>query len=305
MFWPNLQQPWADVRDVVDHAERSGWDGVYLADHFMGDGGGFGPVEMPTLEATAALAALAATTDRLRLGSLVFGNTYRHPAVLANWAATTDQISRGRLVLGIGAGWQENEHCHYGIRLPPPGERVRRFAEACEVLVGLLRQPTTSLEGTHYHLDEAVCEPKPFQDPLPLLIGAKGDRMLDVVANWADIWNMWGLPETIAERATALERATDRIGRDPASIERSCQALVFVTDDRARAAELVDLVAPRAAVGGPPERFAEVVAGWVDAGVDEVVVPDFTLGRGSERRERMDLLLEAARSVIGPGDPDP
>src|SRR3954470_22819571 len=114
-IWPNLAQPWSDVLTKARHAEATGWDGVYVADHFMGDAGGFGPVETPMLEATAALGGLAVATDRVRLGSLVFGTTYRHPAVLANWAATVDRMSDGRLVLGVGAGWQENEHAQYGI----------------------------------------------------------------------------------------------------------------------------------------------------------------------------------------------
>ena len=116
-IWPSLTQPWADVVDVVQHAEATGWDGVYVADHFMGDAGAPWPVEIPTLEATAALAALAAATERVRLSPLVLGITYRHPAVLAKWAATVDHVSGGRLLLGVGAGWQENEHEQYGIPL--------------------------------------------------------------------------------------------------------------------------------------------------------------------------------------------
>ena len=105
--------------DVAAHAEATGWDGVYVADHFMGDGEQAGGTVTPTFEATAALAALAQATDRVRLGSLVLGITYRHPAVLAKWAATVDHVSGGRLLLGVGAGWQENEHEQYGIELGP------------------------------------------------------------------------------------------------------------------------------------------------------------------------------------------
>jgi alkanesulfonate monooxygenase SsuD/methylene tetrahydromethanopterin reductase-like flavin-dependent oxidoreductase (luciferase family) len=148
-IWPSLSQQWSDVLDVVRHAEATGWDGVYVADHFMGSGGEFGPDTTPNLEATAAIAALAEATDRLRLGTLVLGNTYRHPAVVASWAATVDHVSRGRLPLGVGAGWQENEHQQYGIDLPPPGERVARFEEACLVLKGLLREERTTMAGVH------------------------------------------------------------------------------------------------------------------------------------------------------------
>ena len=205
--WPSLAQPWSDVVEVAAHAEATGWDGVYVADHFMGDGERAGDTITPMLEATAGLAGLAALTDRVRLGSLVFGITYRHPAVLAKWAATVDQISGGRLLLGVGAGWQENEHEQYGIELGPPGVRIDRFVEALDVLTGLLREPVTTVTGKHYTLTDAVAEPKPVQDPLPLLIGGKGDRMLGVVARYADEWNIWASPEDFRRAVGRARRA--------------------------------------------------------------------------------------------------
>lgn len=297
-FWPNLQQPAADVLALVDHAERTGWDGVYLADHFMGDGGGFGAVETPTLEATAMISALAARTERVRLGSLVFGATYRHPAVLANWAATTDAVSDGRLVLGLGAGWQVNEHEQYGIELPAPGPRLTRFEEVCTITRSLLTEARSSFAGDTFRLTDAVCEPKGATDrtgPIPLLIGGKGDRMLGIVARHADEWNMWSSPGLLAGRRAKLHEHCDRIGRDPATIAVSTQALVMVTDDLDAARSLVEAVAPRPAVAGPVERFAEMVDGWQEVGVDEVIVPDFVLGRGTRRTDAMDALHAAFR----------
>lgn len=294
--WPNLMQPVEDVLVVTRHVEATGWDGVWVADHFMGDGGGFGPEDAPTLEATAVLAALAVATDRVRIGPLVLGATYRHPAVVAKWAATVDRLSArdggpGRLVLGLGAGWQRNEHEQYGIELPAVGDRVDRFAEVCEVVSSLLSEPRTTFDGRWFHLIEALCEPKPVGD-VPLLVGGKGDRMLGIAARWADEWNMWGLPETISERSAVLDRACERIGRDPGSIRRSTQALILPTDDDARAARFVEAVAPRAAIAGPLRRIAETVAAWRDVGIDEVIVPDAPLGRGSEREEHLDSLIE-------------
>lgn len=292
-LWPNAQQPWSELLAEVQHADDSGWDGVYLADHFMGDGGGFGAPDVPNLESTAALSALGALTQNVRLGPLVLGNTYRHPAVVANWAATLDHVTGGRVVLGIGAGWQQNEHDQYGIDLPAPGERLTRLDEACTAITALLRTPRADLDGEHYVLRDALCEPKPLQDPLPLLVGGKGDRMLGLVARHADEWNMWGLPEVIAERAAVLDRRCDAIDRDPATIRRSTQALVMITDDRERARQFVDRVAPRAAVAGPVGRFAEVVEDWAAVGVGEVIVPDGALGTGVERLERLDALRAA------------
>lgn len=290
-IWPSPSQPWSEIVTTARHAEATGWDGVYAADHFMGDGDG-DAVATPMLEATGVLAALAVATDRVRLGSLVFGITYRHPAVLAKWAATVDDISAGRLLLGIGAGWQLNEHEQYGIELGPPGVRIDRFEEACEVLHGLLRTPETTVRGRHYTVTGAVAEPKPVQAPMPLLIGGKGDRMLGVVARYADEWNIWGLPDAVVERSAVLDRRCAAIGRDPAEIARSCQALWFLTDDQTKADALVQRVAPRAAIGGPVERLQETVQEWADVGIGEVIVPDFTLGTGRQRLERMDTIVE-------------
>ena len=307
--WPNLMQPAQDVLDVGRHADRTGWDGVWVADHFMGDGGGFGEPESPTLEATAVVAALAVATSRVRIGPLVLGSTYRHPAVVAKWAATVDHLSvadaggtggtggAGRLVLGLGAGWQRNEHEQYGIELPPVRERVDRFAEYCRAVSSLLGEPTTDLDGEWFQLDGALCEPKAVAGPgrpgIPLLVGGKGERMLRITARMADEWNMWSLPELIAQRSAQLDRACEAIGRDPATIARSTQALLLPTDDADRARRFLDAVAPRAAVAGPIGRIVETVEAWREVGVDEVVVPDSPLGRGAERLEHLDALAEA------------
>ena len=295
--WPLAQQPWSDLRDVADHADATGWDGVYVADHFMGDGRQFGAADGPTWEATGAVAALAEQTTRIRVGPLVLAATYRHPAVVAKWAATVDHVSDGRLVLGLGAGWQVNEHEQYGIELPSPSARVRLLDETCTAIRALLTQASTTLTATTVHLTEARAEPKPVQHRLPLLVGAKGDRMLGVVARHADIWNLWALPEALAERSSLLERRCEEIGRDPVTIERSVQALVLVTDDPTEATSFVERVSPRAAFAGPADAFGELVADWQRAGVTEVVVPDLFLGRGLQRRDTLDALRMAVRAT--------
>lgn len=292
-LWPSEKQPWETILAEALHADRTGWHTVYLADHFMGDGGGFGSPETPTLESTAAVSALGALTERIRVGTLVLGNTYRHPAVVAKWAATLDVITGGRVTLGIGAAWQINEHEQYGIELPARGERVTRLDEACTVITGLLRDDTTTFTGRHYRLDDALCEPKPVQSHLPLLVGGKGDRMLRLVARHADEWNMWGLPPLIAERSAQLDRSCEAIDRDPASVHRSTQALVRLTDDPAEAARFVERVAPRAAYAGTVEGFAALVDEWAQVGIDEVIVPDTALATGTERIEQLDRLRDA------------
>jgi F420-dependent oxidoreductase-like protein len=289
--WTSSNQPWADVLATARHAEATGWDGVWVADHFMGNAPGPYPAEIPMLEAGSLVAALGAAVDRVRIGTLVYGNTYRHPAVLANMAVTADHVSGGRFVLGIGAGWQVNEHEQYGIELPPVRERIDRFEEAIQIVRSLLHEPTTTFAGEHYRLTDALCEPKPVQDPLPILVGASGDRMLGIVARFADEWNTWGLPDHIAERSAALDRQCDKAGRDPDAIARSAQALLFFTDDEAEADRLAEAV-PRPLMAGTPARLRDVVAAYAQSGLDELIVPDFALGTGDQKLEALDRFID-------------
>lgn len=245
------------------------------------------------LEATAALSALAAATHRVRLAHLVLSMTYRHPAVLANWAATTDQIANGRLTLGIGAGWQENEHRAYGLALGTPKERVDRFAEGLRAIRGLLGQTATTLSGEYYQLDGAVSEPKPVQEHMPVLIGASGPRMLSLVAQHGDEWNTWTKPGEFRTAAEPLDAACERHGRDPKSVRRSTQAGILVTDEpeRARAFE-ADTRMP-SAIAGTAQQIAEKAALWKDEGVDEIIIRDESLGRGQRRADACAALWEA------------
>ena len=189
-LWPLVSQPWPDLLEAVAQVEGLGWHGVVVEDHFMADGGGFGAATDPRFEVTSVLAALAVATSSLRIAPLVMSATYRHPAVVAKWAATVDHISGGRLTLGLGAGWQVNEHEQYGIELGTPGERIERLDEYCTVLRSMLQDSTTTFADRFFELSDAWCEPKPVQSRLPLLIGGKGDRMLRLVARQADMWNM-------------------------------------------------------------------------------------------------------------------
>jgi F420-dependent oxidoreductase-like protein len=288
--WPSANQPWADLLATARHAEATGWDGVWVADHFMGNAPGPYPAEVPTLEAGSLVAALSTAVDRVRIGTLVLGNTYRHPAVVANMAATVDHVSGGRFVLGLGAGWQINEHEQYGIELPPVRERVDRFEEAIEIVRSLLRDPTTTFAGEHYRLTDALCEPKPVQSPLPILVGARGDRMLGIAARFADEWNTWGLPDHIAERSAMLTRQCDKAGRDPDAIARTAQALLFIVDDDAEGERLAEAM-PRPTMAGTPERLRDVVAAYAEAGLDELIVPDNTLGAGQQKLDTLDRFV--------------
>ena len=189
--WPGAAQPWSGLLDLARQADEGFWHCVYVADHFMANTllPNTDRPEDGILEGTGVLAALASATTRVRLANLVLSITYRHPAVLANWAATVDHVSDGRLTLGLGTGWQGNEHRQYGLELGRRSERVDRFAEALVVISGLLTEPTTTFRGHYYQLSDASCEPKPVQSPLPLLIAGGGPRMLRLIARYAHEWN--------------------------------------------------------------------------------------------------------------------
>lgn len=208
----------ADTIPSIEHA--------WLFDHFMpinGDTGG------PCLEGWSLLSAFAALTSRLRIGIMVTGNTYRHPAVLANIGATVDVISGGRLDFGIGAGWNETEHSAYGIPLYTPGERIRRLGEACEIIKRMWTETAPSFEGRYYQIKDAYCEPKPVQKPCPpFVIGGSGEKLtLRIVARYADIWNCVGSDvENFQKKSTILDEHCAAIGRDPKTIKRSVQLMV-------------------------------------------------------------------------------
>src|SRR3954454_17135498 len=143
-IWPGAEHPWSEVLSMARHAADTGWDGVWFADHFMpNDDDDTGPM----LECGSVVAALGAVVPRVRIGTLVYGNTYRHPAVVANMAATVDHISDGRFVLGVGAGWQVNEHAAYGIDLLSVRDRLDHFEDACVVLTSLLRERRTTFSS--------------------------------------------------------------------------------------------------------------------------------------------------------------
>jgi F420-dependent oxidoreductase-like protein len=221
--WERMRDVWvaADEFDVFESAWN--WDHFYPLS---------GDLSGPNLEGWTTLAALAQATHRIRVGCQVTGMIYRHPAVLANMAATVDIISNGRLELGVGAGWNQQECDAYGIPLPPLRERFDRFDEGVEAMIGLLRDPVTTLKGNYVTLTEARCEPKPVQQPHPpITIGGRGPRRtLGAVARYAQAWNV--IVTDAAEwrplKDTLIARCAE-IGRDPAEI--TCSVNVRIDGD--------------------------------------------------------------------------
>ena len=286
-FWPGSGNTWDDVLALSRHAEATGWDGIYFADHFMPNAA---DTSGPNLECLTVLAALAVAVPRVRLGSLVIGNTYRNPAVMAKAAANIAIMSGGRLVLGLGAGWQENEHLAYDIPFSTVGGRLRRLAEACEIVHSLFRNEQTTFAGEFYSIKDAPLAPKPASPP-PLLIGGGGEKVtLKIAAKYADEWNVWGTPAVLRDKMAILDQHCAAIGRDPKAIQRSAVALLALTDDPAVVERT--RASGRPVIGGNADGVAATIQEYIDAGVSEVIIPDFNLGRTAEaKREAMDRFM--------------
>lgn len=261
------QLSWTEVLRRVRLAEDLEFAGAWVFDHFAplyGDPAG------PCLEGWSLLAALAAATQRIRLGALVTGVTYRHPSVLATQAVTVDHVSGGRLDLGLGAAWQAGEHRALGMDFPPTGERIERLEEAVAVMRLLMTTDVATYDGRHYRLEGATYRPRPVQQPHPpLWIGAGGPRRtIPLAARIADVWHTYGDPETLASKSRVLDEHAERAGRDPKSIRRATNlSLSQPVDDVRRDLEhRVELgfdyfVVSWPAEGQQPvERFVEAVA---------------------------------------------
>ncbi len=283
-IWASMERPWDEVRSLAVAIEKQGWDGLWYADHYMPNTEDGTTAAGDVHECFSMLAALAAVTSRIRLGSLVTPTTINHPALIANRAATIDRISHGRFVLGMGAGWQVNEHIAYGIDLLEAGPRVDRFAEAIEIVSRFLSEERVTFAGKHFNIVDAPCEPKPVQSPLPILVGTGGPRMLRLTARFAQEWNTWGTPETAGAVLQNLLVACEKEGRDPATIRKSVQALVFITPDEASGDVLRAKVPADRSIVGTTSQLAGEVQKYIDAGFDEICVPDFTLGGTAEQR---------------------
>jgi F420-dependent oxidoreductase-like protein len=276
--------------DECRYVEQTGYDGIWIADHFMPTRpGNLGN----TQEVWTMLSALGALVPRVRLGSLVTGNTYRNPGVLAKQVAQVDIISGGRVILGLGAGWQENEHVAYSIPYYTVGGRLRRLEESVQILRSLFDNEHTDFAGRYYQFQQAPLMPKPVQERLPILIGGAGEqKTMRIAAQYADEWNAWGGPELHARKAEVMEQHCKALGRDPAAIRRSAQALVTISDDpavleRARSAPGFP------ALAGSLEVVRDAMGRYQEAGISEFILPDFNLGRTiPERKEAFDRFMQ-------------
>lgn len=282
--WPSPERSWADVRDLAIYADNSGWHSLWYADHFMPNDEGSATKDGDVFECWSMIAAIAAVTKKLRIGSLVSPTTFRHPTVLANTAATIDQISRGRLTLGIGAGWQVNEHRSYGVDLLTGKERVDRFEEAIQVITSMLTQGRTNFHGKHFTISDAPCQPKPVQEPLPIMVGTGGPRMSKITARYANEWNTWGDVATATDRAKTFAQACESVDRPSTEIHKSVQSMFFLVDDQNTIDKIRQVAPSDRSIIGSNEFIIDQIGQMIALGFNEIIVPDFTLGKDSQSR---------------------
>jgi F420-dependent oxidoreductase-like protein len=271
---------WEQWLALAGACEQHGLEGLFRSDHY---GPLMGMPERGSLDAWTTLAALAARTSRIRLGTLVSPATFRPPSVLAKSVVTVDHVSGGRAELGLGAGWHEAEHRAHGFEFPPTPTRMERLAEQLEIVSRSWTDDVFSFEGRHYRVQDLRALPKPVQRPRPTLLvgGGAGPRSLALAARWADEYNTTGVPlEELAERRRRLEEAWREAGRDPGTARLSLMTTGVVGRDRAEVAERVGRVL---AVTGSHDSVAEVI----DAR------PNWLLGTVDQLAERLQA-LEAA-----------
>lgn len=283
-FWMQ-RTDWPLLRDACLAAERADWDSLWLDDHLLSDEGDWRDAK---LEGWSTLAAVAALTTRVRLGLLVSSTTFRNPGLIAKLATTLDQVSSGRVVLGLGGGWFEREHDAFGIDFGTGfGERLDRLDEATMLIRRLLDGERVTHEGRFYRFDDALCEPRPIQARLPILIGGSGPtKTLRTTARYADLWNGYGAPDRILGTIEILRQRCAEEGRTFEDIERTVTIHAVIRDDApaalaawaetARRHGLDGRVAADGSdrgltVGGSPPEVAAFLDGYRQIGVGEII----------------------------------
>ncbi len=274
---------WDEWVAAADACERLGFEGLYSSDHYFPTEG---TPERGSSDAWTVLAALAARTRRIRLGTMVSPVTFRRPAHLAKTVVTIDRISGGRVDLGLGAGWWKEEHRTHGFPFPHTATGFEMLEEQLEIIHGLFTEDPFSFSGAHYTLEEGRFLPKPVQRPHPPIIvgGAGGPRLAALTARWADEFNTVAVePGVAGERFARIRRAVEAAGRDPSAVATSVMTWVFVGTsegewrarlDRARRrdADLDEEWVQRVCIVGTPDRAAERLLEYAEAGAQRMML---------------------------------
>jgi F420-dependent oxidoreductase-like protein len=291
------------VVERAQAAEAAGFDLLTVMDHFY-QIGVVGQEDEPMLEAYSTLAAIATRTERVMLGTMVSGVTYRNPALLAKTVTTLDVISKGRAVLGIGAAWNESEHAGYGFEYPPIARREDRLEEALAICKAMFTEERPSFEGAHYRIDRALNRPRPIRPGGPkILVGGGGEqRTLKVAARYADITNWFGSFEEATHKLGVLDRHCESIGRDPAEILRTVSLSIVLAEtesDKAKVLAQVPAAVRGMAMPATLDEAAELAHRYLDAGFGGIIFRN-TMMRTPEAVARAGELIASLRKEGAP-----
>lgn len=279
LFSPQAGMSFKTVLDRANHLEKLGYHSIWLVDHFWNRG----VPEADVLECTATMSALAAATEKIRIGSLVLCNSFRNPGLLAKSLSTIDNVSNGRVEVGLGAGWMDEEYRGYGYEFPTMGARLRQLEEGLQVLKLLFTEKKATFEGRYYKLADALNNPKPVQKPHPpITIGGSGEKvMLRIVAKYADRWNCPAGYRSFEQKFNALKEHCKTVGRDINTINISEQLLVCIGTTEAEVEEKWKLSQRlpfwRTGIKGTPKQVIEQLQERVRRGITffTVIFGDF------------------------------
>lgn len=279
----------ASLEEVWQTADEAGFAAAFTFDHLVPLNAGarpnmpIGVPDGPQLEGWATLCALAARTKRMQVGTLVSGITYRPPIVLAKMAVTLDHITRGRAILGVGAAWHEVEHKMYGIEYPAVGERMTRLDESLQMFRRLFTEQEVTFKGKHYELNSAVFDPKPVRkEGIPLLVGGSGDRLKNIVARNADMFNSFAAPWEWEAVNQDLDARLTKNGRKPSDLMRTAFIFSDLSGDEAKERNLLETFQKnrggteeevrRRIVIGNPDNMISVLKGYEEAGIEMAII---------------------------------
>ncbi|MBW8710793.1 MAG: LLM class F420-dependent oxidoreductase [Mycobacterium sp.] len=258
----------------AQEAEAAGYDSVFVMDHFY-QLPGLGTPDQPMLEAYTALGGLATATERVQLGTLVTGNTYRNPTLLAKAITTLDVVSQGRAILGIGTGWFELEHDSLGFEFGTFTDRFNKLDEALQIILPMLEGERPTFSGKYYRANEAMAEPR-FRDHVPLMIGGSGEKKtIPLAAKHFDHLNIIADFDELPRKLAAVTQRCEDIGRDPATLETSTLVIAII-DENVTPDLIPDDFKGRAVFGGPDQVVEQIKTKILDAGVDGVILSPVT-----------------------------
>jgi F420-dependent oxidoreductase-like protein len=291
-YGTGVEQLFPTVLAQAREAESAGFDSVFVMDHFY-QLPMLGSPDQPMLEAYTALGALATATERVQLGTLVTGNTYRNPTLLAKVITTLDVVSAGRAILGIGAGWFELEHDQLGYEFGTFTDRFNRLDEALEIILPMIKGEQATFSGKWYRAENAFANPR-YRDHVPLMIGGSGEKKtIPLAARHFDHLNFITGFDQLAGKVKVVRECCEEIGRDPATLETS-MLLTVLLDENAKQDQIPAEMSQRMLAGGPEYIAEQVQAKVLDAGIDGVVInlPFYTPGA-------VTAAAEALRSLVG------